>query len=252
MYYGAAKPAGLGSAGMSHAFRRLEQLLPTLVMASGVMLLTVGALAFAPPRPATPPASPAAGDPLFDPGASAQPPGVVIDIGSPLPTSSSSPRPPGERAVASRIRIASLAIDLPVIAGDASEYPPCDVASYAPDLSQPGEHGTTYIYAHAQKGMFLPLLRASLLDDGAALVGALVEVFTSDAQLHLYAVTTVKRHATDLSIVDGSDQLVLQTSEGPPGTVPKLQVAAVPLSEVPVSAAEARPPAEPRACRPQA
>jgi hypothetical protein len=97
--------------------------------------------------------------------------------------------------------------------------------------------------------MFQPLLRASLVDDGAALIGALVEVYTTADELHLYEITTVKRHATDLAIASGSaEQLVLQTSEGPPGTVPKLQVAAVPLTVVPATAADAQPSAQPRVC----
>jgi hypothetical protein len=234
---------------MSQALVRLERLLPTLLMASGVMLLTVGALSYAPASlTAARTASPAAGDPLFGgPGSLSSPAPSAIDIGqSPLP------RPSGSAAgVATRIRIASLGIDLPIVAGDDSAYPPCDVAAYVPTFAQPGQSGTTYIYAHAQKGMFLPLLRASLVDDGAALVGALVEVFTSDDTQHLYVITTVKRHATDLAIADAaSEQLVLQTSEGPAGTVPKLQVAATPLSAVPAPAAEAQPSAQPRVCEP--
>ena len=96
--------------------------------------------------------------------------------------------------------------------------------------------------------MFLPLLRASLLDDGASMVGALVEVFTTDDEQHLYLITSVKRHATDLSTGSSAEQLVLQTSEGPPGTVPKLQVVATPLSTVPAPAATAQPSAKPRVC----
>ena len=54
--------------------------------------------------------------------------------------------------------------------------------------------------------------------------------YTSDAMVHVYEIVQVKRHALDFSIVDvgtpGVEQLVLQTSEGPAGTVPKLQVRA--------------------------
>jgi hypothetical protein len=41
----------------------------------------------------------------------------------------------------------------------------------------------------------------------------------------------------------------MQTSEGPRGTVPKLQVAARPLGVVAASARDAKPVARPRACR---
>jgi sortase (surface protein transpeptidase) len=172
------------------------------------------------------------------------------------PASSSTP---AERAFASRIVIPSLHIDLPVVAGDLAvpgnvgDYPLCDVAMYLPEYVQPGEAGTTYIYAHAQRGMFAPLLKASLTNDGAALIGSLVEVYTSDDVLHLYELTQVKRHATDLSITDipaGDQQLVLQTSEGVSGTIPKLQVAAQPVSVLPASAADANPTPHPRVCLP--
>jgi hypothetical protein len=233
----------------------LDRLLPSLLMASGVMLLAAGAFAYAPPIALSQPSTLGGGDPLFStvPGPRATP----IDIGPSTPPGS--PTPSGLIvAVATRIRIASLGIDLPVVPGDLAVpgnedlYPLCDVAMFSPDFVQPGAAGTTYIYAHAQRGMFLPLLRASELNDGAALVGALVEVYTADSQLHLYEITTVKRHATDLSLATSAstEQLVLQTSEGPSGTVPKLQVAAKPVGVIPASQADAHPSAVPRVCRP--
>ena len=136
--------------------------------------------------------------------------------------------------------------------GNRDLYPLCDVAMYMPELGQPGDPGTTYIYAHAQRGMFLPLLKASLNDDGAAMIGTLIEVYTTDNRLHVYEIDTVKRHATDLSLATDTsrEQLVLQTSEGPEGTIPKLQIAARPVSVVPSSADMAQPSAAPRVCLP--
>jgi hypothetical protein len=179
----------------------------------------------------------------------------------PSPHSGAIPLPDATHGVAaaSRIRIPSLGIDLPVVPGDldvpgnVDHYPLCDVAMTLPGFMQPGEVGTAYIYAHAQKGMFAPLLEASQVRDGEALVGALVEVYTSDDKMHLYEIERVKRHATDLSLAeapDGEQLLVIQTSEGVAGTVPKLQVAARPLSVADVSAADARPAASPRVCLP--
>jgi Sortase domain len=268
MYYGAAMWARLRSGAlMPRLIERLDRLLPPLLMASGVMLLTAGALSYAPSSfGSQPTGSPiGGGDPLFSalpatsaPGASPTP--TPIEIGpspTPVPAAGSSAVPLG---IASRIRIPSLNIDLPVLAGDTvvpgneDFYPLCDVAMYMPGFDQPGQPGTTYIYAHAQRGMFLPLLRASLVDDGASLVGALVEVYTTTDELHLYAITTVKRHATDLSLATdagSAQQLVLQTSEGPTGTVPKLQLAAMPVSVVPASRAEAEPSPAPRVCLPK-
>ena len=114
--------------------------------------------------------------------------------------------------------------------GNSGFYPLCDVATYMTGFN-PGQAGTTYIYGHAQDGMFAPLLHASKYNDGASMIGSLVEVYTADNKLHLYEISLVKRHATDLSITNipaGTHQLVLQTSEGWHGHIPKLQIAARP------------------------
>jgi hypothetical protein len=155
--------------------------------------------------------------------------------------------------------IASEDIDLPVISralrvpGQGPDrYPPCDVALYHTDFGQPGQSTTVYLYAHAREGMFLPLLEASEVRDGESLVGSLVEVYTSDDRVHVYLITRVKRHAVDYSLVHlappGTEQLILQTSEGPRGTVPKLQILAEPLDVRDVPGREAHPRARPRAC----
>jgi hypothetical protein len=171
-----------------------------------------------------------------------------------------SPTPaPTRRARASRIIVRSLGIDLPIISRDRKvpnqgpdQYPPCDVALYHTAFEQPGEPGTTYLYGHAREGMFLPMLEASTRDDGKEMLGKVVRVYTNDDQLHLYRITQVKRHATDFSLVTDAppdkEQLILQTSEGPRGTVPKLQVLAVPYDVRDASREEARPQAQPRAC----
>ncbi len=158
-----------------------------------------------------------------------------------------------------RVVVPSEGIDLPVISRaqrvprqGPDRFPPCDVALFHDAFAQPGEDGATYIYAHAQAGMFLPLLEASLRRDGASLIGALVEVYTDDDRLYLYEIIQVKRHALDFSLAldvpPGERRLVLQTSEGPVGTVPKLQIAAEPISELPADPAEAHPEPRPRAC----
>jgi hypothetical protein len=151
-----------------------------------------------------------------------------------------------------------LRIDLPIMAGDAEvrgnrdSYPLCDVAQYLVYYVNPGQVGTTYIYAHAQRGMFLPLLRASQRNDGAEMIGALVEVYSADNKLHLYEIFRVKRHARDLSLANsvapGQHMLVLQTSEGTRGHPPKLQVAARPIGILPATPEEANPVPQPRPC----
>lgn len=160
---------------------------------------------------------------------------------------------------AGRIAIPALGIDLPVIGRDVrvpgqgpGRYPPCDVAILHTGFGEPGDGSPIYVYAHARTGMFLPLLEASLIDDGAGLVGQRVLLFRDDGTVFEYAITIVKRHATDFSLAfDGpadAQRLVLQTSEGPAGTVPKLQIAADLAGTDAVDVAEAVPPARPRTC----
>jgi hypothetical protein len=160
---------------------------------------------------------------------------------------------------ATRIILRYLGIDLPIISRDRrvpnqgpDQYPPCDVALYHTAFQQPGEAGTTYLYGHAREGMFLSLLEASERNDGEELIGKVVRVYTSDDMLHLYRITKVRRHATDFSLVTDAppdkEQLILQTSEGPRGTVPKLQVLAEPFDVRQSTREVARPQAKPRAC----
>jgi hypothetical protein len=254
--------------------RALDRALPALLMASSVVLLSAGLFSYAPlgGDEATPTVF-EPGDPNFPSPSSAPPtspppsPGATPS-GSPSPSISLDPtatptatptRTPTGRAEATRVVVPSLGIDLPVVAGDLvvpgnrGFYPLCDVAQYLVEFSQPGEPGTTYLYAHARTDMFLPLLEESQRNNGRGMLGALVEVYASDNRLHLYEIYVVKRHATDLSLAyklpPQGAQLILQTSEGPRGTIPKLQVAARPLSVVPADPDEAHPVAQPRVCR---
>jgi hypothetical protein len=199
------------------------------------------------------------------PGSTATP----IPIGpTPTPGSGGTPQPSNApptpatsgNSIATRVVIPSLDIDLPIVAsdldvpGNEGHYPLCDVAMYMIGFVNPGQPGTTYVYGHAQSGMFAPLLHASKYNNGASMVGALVEVYTNDNMLHLYEIKQVKRHATDLSITrvpPGVHQLVLQTSEGWHGHVPKLQIAAKPLTVLPASYQDAHPTPHPRVCLPK-
>lgn len=152
-------------------------------------------------------------------------------------------------AVATRIAIPGLRIDLPVIRPPAG-YPRCNVAMYLPELSQPREAGVTLLYAHARKGMFLPLLERSKVNNGASLIGATVRVWTSNDIVWTYRIVRVRRHVTSLDGVFaiGSEQLWIQTSEGPRGTVGKLIVVAKRVSSEPSSHAAAHPVARPVVC----
>jgi len=121
---------------------------------------------------------------------------------------------------------------------------------HKPAELQPGQGRATYLYAHARTGMFLPILDASKVDDGAAMIGMLVQVYTSDDQLFLYEITEVRRHQTTLDDAASAttEQLWLQTSEGPRGTPGKTQVIAMPLSSGPADPADAHPVPKPVVC----
>lgn len=153
-------------------------------------------------------------------------------------------------AVATRIAIPGLGIDLPVIRPGAG-YPLCNVAMYIQELSQPREAGVTLIYAHARKGMFLPLLERSRVSNGASLIGATVRVWTSADIVATYRITRVRRHVTSLDGVFGigPEQLWIQTSEGPRGTVAKLIVVAKRVGYAAADHEAAHPAPHPVACR---
>jgi hypothetical protein len=226
------------------------RLLPALVTAAGVALLAAGllsyqdppgAVAVAPePTSAAGPASPAPGTPR----PSLLPFPSFVPAGSPAPSSG-----PASTRVATRVVVPALRIDLPVVKppNDPNHFPFCDVAEYLPQLSQPGRPGTTYLYAHARVGMFLPILRTA----DAEMLGMLVQVYTSDDQVFLYEVTRVLRHQTSLDIAYSAkaEQLMLQTSEGPRGTVEKTMLVARPLSVGPADPSTANPTPKPVACQ---
>ena len=225
------------------------------VLILGTVLAVLAAACGGSPDPV---ASPVAGASDSPPPASSTAPDA-----SPAPDATPTPqlsRPPVLQApaYASRVTVAASEIDLPVVSGDLQpppSYPFCDVAAYLTRFAQPYEPGITYISAHAQEGMFLPLLEASLRRDGRELIGQQVDVYTDDGMRYGYTITEVNRHAVDYTFLADlpRDQryLVLQTSEGPFGTVEKLQVLAVALDEEAVDPAVADPEANPRDCRPE-
>jgi hypothetical protein len=217
------------------------RLLPAVLTAGGVTLLAAGLLTYTVPVAAEPVHTPS---PRPTAVAVTPSPRVTLPpIGTPTPAPPS-PSPDPDR-VATRVRIASLDIDMPVIKGPAG-YPPCDVAMYIKELSQPGQGGAIYLFAHARPGMFEPLLKTKAPDQR----GSVVEVWTSDDQLFLYEIFEVRRDQRDLddAINADSEELWLQTSEGPRGTPGKTQVIAKPLSSGPADPADAHPKAKPRAC----
>jgi hypothetical protein len=217
------------------------RLLPALLTALGITMLAAGLLTYTTPVAAEPDGSAA-----VDPTATAAP--TAVPTPSPLitlpPMSLASPSAaptPDLDHVATRVRVAALDIDLPIVKGPTG-YPYCDVAMYLKELHQPGQGGATYLFAHARTGMFLPLLRTPAKQQ----LGMVVEIWTSDDYRYLYEVTEVRRHQLTLNDAATADheQLWLQTSEGPHGTPGKTQVVAELLSVEPASPEDAHPKAE--------
>ena len=222
------------------------RVLPAVLTALGVTMLAVGLLSYTTPVEAGPLDSPAQATDLPSPS-----PRITLPpIGS-APPATASPTFPADR-VTTRVRIPALRVDLPVVKppGGTNTYPLCDVAMYIQQLGQPGEGRATYLYAHARDGMFLPILTASKIRDGKKMLGMVVEVYTSDDQRFLYEIVEVRRHQLDLNdaITATSEELWLQTSEGPKGTPGKTQVRATFLSQEAADPAEAHPKPKPVAC----
>lgn len=151
--------------------------------------------------------------------------------------------------LATRIALPSLKIDLPVVKPP-SGYPLCKVAMYYPTLSQPREAGVSFLYAHARVGMFLPLLLRSRINNGASLLGMKVLVWTSNDLLSTYQIVRVRRHVTTLAGAFNAttEQLWIQTSEGPRGTPGKLILVAKRIGTQAATHAAAHPAPHPLVC----
>ena len=221
------------------------RVLPALLTASGVTLLAAGLLSYIPPVTA----EPAPSGPLVTASPTTAPtpsPLITLPPLDSMPPPSASPSADPNR-VATRVRIAALDIDLPVVAGPAG-YPLCDVAMYleSPGLKQPGQGAATYLFGHARTGMFLPLLETPEKQQR----GMVVEVWTSDDYKFLYEIVDVRRAQTTLddALAADSEELWLQTSEGPKGTKGKTQIIAEPLSVERAVPADAHPIAKPIDC----
>jgi hypothetical protein len=230
------------------ADRIRSRFLPAVVFAAGLTFVAAGLLWFMTPvaagdiQPSMPVANASRG-PVASPGLLTFPP---LASASPDPSALASPAAP---AVATRIVIPGLRIDLPIVAGP-DGYPYCNVAMYLRELRQPGEAGATFLFAHARTGMFLPLLDASKVSNGERMLDMLVEVYTEDDRLHVYEISQVRRHQVTLErpFKATTEQLWLQTSEGPKGTLEKLHVVADPIGVLPAGHADAHPAAKPVAC----
>ena len=143
---------------------------------------------------------------------------------------------------ATRVQVPSYNINLAVVRGP-NGYPYCNVGMYMGALNQPQEPGVSFIFGHARSGMFLPLLSQSRVNNGAGMIGRTVRVWTSNSRLHTYQITQVRRHVRSVQNAVGikSEQLWLQTSEGPNFSYPKLVIVAKRLSTTTASYAASHP-----------
>jgi hypothetical protein len=188
--------------------------------------------------------------PMSTPGSTAVPSRATESTPSPAPTSDTG-------GVVTRIVIAALQIDLPVVTLPANGVHYCNVAMWwpYPRFVQPGNPGSVYLLAHARAGMFLPLLDASLVNSGRSLLGAKVQLYTSADWVFTYSVSQVRLHVsssgtTRLSapLAAADPELWLQTSEGATTASPLLQVVAKLVSARPAGHAAAHPSPRPTIC----
>jgi len=240
-------------------------LVPALVAGAGVFLVVAGLLNYMAPVAASPNATPLLG---FGPSSS---PSLL----SPTPQGSRTPGPSSTPsatvtaggAVATRVQVPALGIDLPVVASAPNEtFPLCNVAEYFVDnaakppkplLATPGAAQATYLYAHARTGMFLALLDHSKVNNGKDMIGMYVVVYTDDNQRHIYEINQVIRGvlasggSLEKPFAATTDQLWLQTSEGAntnASNSTKLQVVATPLGVLAADPADAHPTGKVRVC----
>jgi hypothetical protein len=193
--------------------------LSVLALCLGLVLI-VGGL-----RPATP-ATPASPAPSAVAAVTASPPASPTALGaSASPTATPAPTiPPGYR-----IKIARLAIDLPLAEGDIErdtvrQETPDNFALHLPGTALPADGGNSYIYAHARRGMFLSLWNARVGDE--------VVIVTPDGRERRYVVSEVHPRVapTDVSWAapTATERLTLQTSTGPNPDDPRFVVIALP------------------------
>jgi hypothetical protein len=222
-------------------------LVPALFVGAGVFAVAAGLFSYM---------QPVAAGPL--PSASDSPSSAAVFTLPPLSSLSPGSSAATNAAIATRVVVPALGIDLPVITSPPNEqFPLCNAAEYmvlGRALAYPGMAQATYLYAHARPKMFEPLLLASRKNNGAAMIGLWVEVYTDDNQRHVYEITQVIRHvpasssALDAAGAAKTDQLWLQTSEGPLESSTKLQIVATPVGVVAATQADAHPTATGSVC----
>jgi hypothetical protein len=226
----------------------LVGIVPALFAGAGVFLIAAGLFYYLQPDTLAPSPTPSVA------------PSTPITVYSIPPIATVGPPGPSAGFVASiatRVTIPALSIDLPVVTSPPKEqFPLCNAAEYLvldKPLGYPGLPQATYLYAHARTNMFLPLLTQSMIKNGAAMIGMWVEIYTDDDQRHIYQISKVLRHVSGSAALATAasattDQLWLQTSEGPLESSTKLQVVALPVGVIAATQADAHPKGKGNVC----
>ncbi len=144
--------------------------------------------------------------------------------GTPAPSSvGSSPSASPGGIVATRIVIARLGIDLPIVEGDGVDAP-LNKAAHYPGSAWPGGGSNIYLYGHARDGMFIGLWKAK--------AGDAIDLTLQDGSTRRYTVTKILADVAwnDLSVLDPTptEQLTLQTCTSYEDTAPRIVVIAEP------------------------
>ena len=249
---------------MAPLLNAVSRIVPALLTALGVVLITAGLMTYVDPTTAgtavleTPEIveAPTEVD-ESEPPASPSPSASLDPEVSPAPTPEATPKRTG-RETATRVVVPALDIDLPIIRGN-NGYPYCNVAMYLSSskkadqdvFGQPGEGRATYIYSHARDGMFGPIYNLAIRDRTPnKMLGMIIQVYTNWNRLYLYEVRSVRLHITSLdnAMSRAKEEVWLQTSEGPKGTRGKTQVIGRFLSVEDATKKEAQPKPKPIRC----
>ena len=230
---------------IGRAAGELVGLVPALLAGAGVFLVVAGLFYYLQPAAAAEPT------PTPAPTLASVAPYSLPPMASTAPSAGAN----SVAAIATRVRIRGTVppVDLPVVTSPPhEEFPLCNAAEYytvnGRALAYPGTPQANYLYAHASAGMFGPRWNLDTAKQLPTLIGLWVEVYTTDDQDHVYQITQVLPgvSVSDPSWIERpasvkSDQLWLQTSEGPYETSTKLQVVAEPVGVVAASSTDSHP-----------
>ena len=194
-------------------------MLAIVAVALGAVAIAQPSSESAVPRPSPSEATAAVATPAAA-GLTASPATQPPPGGSPS-IDSSSPRPTG--IVAVRIEVPRLGIDLPIIEGDGMDAP-IGLAAHFPGTAWPDAGSNTYLYGHAQEGMFLPLWDVRTADE--------ILLTLANRQQRCFAVDEIIPEApwdaVSLLMPTDHERLTLQTSTSYTPTAPRFVVIALP------------------------